>query len=266
LIIKRTGAGVIYSWLGFIGKPVVNVFEGETGKKGFALRILGSSGGIFATPGSGIKKMKNSDFKGVFRITGALMVLALILYFISPPLFWLFLLVVLGLNWIIFINIVMIRKIFHGETAEWHACEHKSYILLRSGLGITTENMKKCPRSLYNCGGSVYANIVQFATLLIGVGAGLSMPTPENLVWRLLYGISLAAIIVLFLSSSILLLLQYFGVRRMILPSEAELFWYMVWPGSVFPRWFDHYVATKEPSEEKYIQSVIFLNGLLTKQ
>ncbi len=47
---------------------------------------------------------------------------------------------------------VLVSVIKRKELREWHACEHKSIVLLEAGLEPTVENLRKCPAVLINCG------------------------------------------------------------------------------------------------------------------
>lgn len=152
---------------------------------------------------------------------------------------------------------VIKMKTGNQNALEWHACEHKSFVLLRSDLDPTIKNLKQCPPDNIWCGGSYIMTVLEIylsSWILILLITTFLKSSLVNL-------ISLALLI--FIASAHILFLLISGVpllkSRMLLPITIAL----AKPAAILPLAMQRFFTTKEPSNEKLQETIEALRSFI---
>lgn len=152
------------------------------------------------------------------------------------------------------------------ETREWHACEHKSYMLLKEGLEPTVENLRACPAIFVDCGTSLTLSLIELASALwLIFFLAMLIPIQNNAALSLVVGAALIA-----LTMFLLIWLVFWYIAGFVLETKLEIhakilqkFMPLFWPVLALPVLIQKYCAIKEPSENKLRQTAEELGELL---
>lgn len=179
---------MILPLFGFLG-PLKKHYEthGLSNKSGFKLRFISDQQITnFATSNYVEKSDVSSATPRILlyvRIVASLIMTALFLF----AYFYYYNFVVIGLAFLIGLIwtaalLAFFTLLFDKETREWHACEHKSSVLLDAGLEPTKLNLERCPKLLIYCGSGWLILAMIFVTtlyILIAEAVGvLIIPKP----------------------------------------------------------------------------------------
>lgn len=128
------------------------------------------------------------------------------------------------------------------ENKQWHACEHKSVILLRYEKETTLQNLKLAPKTLIGCGSSV-------CTLGLQLGAS-----------AIIFGLSTSLMAYLWLVSTVCFVMYLF-----IFSNFRYLLLVPSFPAMAISLCAEKFLFLKEPTEEQYRQTEKELNAHLSK-
>lgn len=156
-------------------------------------------------------------------------------------------LIVPAFSFLVFFNATswayqMIAMFSDKDSNEWHACEHKSIILIESGLKPTVKNLKKIPMTMMGCGISVYGTEIGVYTAISILVLSHSIIPPSMM----------PAIMFLLMP----LLASYFCFKlnpdlNCETPCNCLLVIFTI-PIMAIPLVIERVFALREPSEEKY--------------
>lgn len=133
---------------------------------------------------------------------------------------------------------------------EWHACEHKTFVLLRSDLDPTIKNLKQCPPDNIWCGGSYIMTVLEIylsSWILILLITTFPKSSLANLISLALLIFIASAHILFFLITSTPLLKS-----KLLLPITITL----AKPAAILPLAMQRFFTTKEPSNEKLQETI----------
>ena len=155
---------------------------------------------------------------------------------------------------------LFLMKAGSKEALEWHACEHKSYVLLKSGLEPTIENLRRCPSELIWCGGSHLATLFE-ASLSWWIAMLLFALFPESQIANFIC----FALMTFFGSVCMLQILIY---RMFPLspgrPSPAIIA--LAKPAAAMPLAIQKFFTTAEPPEEKLNATLMAIQNFIGKK
>lgn len=141
---------------------------------------------------------------------------------------------------------------FSKNMREWHACEHKSAILLHRGLAPTIENLKACPKTLIMCGTSIITSSAQTAITV-------------SLIWYSSFFRENPIADYVFISSCILLLSRAILTSGLIIQSKAffKLTAPLTFFSALLPLLIEWIFALREPSQDKLVKTAEGLKQFL---
>lgn len=153
-------------------------------------------------------------------------------------------------------------KIGNQDILEWHACEHKSFILLKSGLDPTIEALKQCPSDTIWCGGS-WMTILGELILYPWTATFLTMAFPESLFMQFA-----SLILMIFTMSAFMLFFLMLASSLRLCPNlyRSPLVVTLIKPAAIIPLAVQRFFTTKEPSKRKLAETAALLQNFIAKQ
>lgn len=156
-------------------------------------------------------------------------------------------LIVPAFSFLVFFNATswiyqMIAMFSDKDSNEWHACEHKSIILIESGLKPTVENLKKIPMTMMGCGISVYGTELGVYVAITILALSNSIIPPDMMP------------VIMFLLMPLLASYLCFRLNPNLnceTPCNCLLVIFAI-PIMAVPLVIERIFALREPSEEKY--------------
>ena len=143
---------------------------------------------------------------------------------------------------------------FDKDWREWHACEHKSVILITASIEPTIENLKKMPVTLTNCGVLIKGVDLEILTFVFLSFFACSLPNLEEFIIPL---------IPLYFFISISFSCCIYTLTNM----ATDLFDYataiIALPIMAIPLLVEKFMALKEPSDEKLAQTAAELKEFI---
>lgn len=246
--------------LGFVGKKKRSI-SGESSNTGFKLTISEKNGGAFFFNTQNYSEFELDEEKAnrLIRASSLLtLFLALIasisILAISQAQLFVSLLFLLFAIILITSSGSYIAVFWHTadwhELRQWHACEHKAVALLESGLVVTFENLKKCPKTVLYCGSSVLS-IMHESVWLLWCAAAIKfqvIPISFSLwIWFWLLGV--CSVLFFFVNS----ILWRFTKQAWFF---EPFFFIFIIPMAIMPLFTEKYCTVEEPSDEKIKQTV----------
>lgn len=147
---------------------------------------------------------------------------------------------------------------FLQEMREWHACEHKSAVVLKAGLMPTIENLRRYSGVAELCGSAV-----MLLSLQILWGSLLSIilsPEATTSPWPRVQPLVADVFALWGLGAVILLISSFLGN-----PWPRTKLFFLLFPAAILSLVVQKYYALKEPSEEKLRQTAEELASFVRK-
>ena len=133
---------------------------------------------------------------------------------------------------------------FFKDFRQWHACEHKSIVLLKAELEPTVENLKSCPMTLMNCGVVIGGTVLMAFNVLLGFMAINNLFSPE------------AEIALITIELTIFTSYLFFRVTISAQIEKLSLIYpILALPAAALPLLAQKLLTLKEPSDEKLAQT-----------
>ena len=133
---------------------------------------------------------------------------------------------------------------FFKDFRQWHACEHKSIVLLKAELEPTVENLKSCPMTLMNCGVAIDGTVLMAFNVLLGFMAINNLFPPE------------VEIALITIELTIFTSYLFFRVTISAQIEKLSLIYpILALPAAALPLLAQKLLTLKEPSDEKLAQT-----------
>lgn len=157
---------------------------------------------------------------------------------------------------IIYAAIETFRK--ETDTREWHACEHKSIVLIEAGETPSIEALARCPKTLFRCGTSCIIFLFQFLPMIWGIGLmTFVFDAPFIYTDIFIHGVIAMLMFILIIQARSISLCYRGPLLILLLPLALPFF--------ILPFIAEYFFTVKEPSKEKLHQTAEALTTFIQK-